>query len=71
MNDSTLDMFSDKADEEQRAEEIEWAKEFDAYWENCLQYAESVGISASYMEAEFMLDGTLVEVPVEKLLGES
>ena len=63
MNDTTLDMFSDKADEEQ------WAEEFDAYWEKCLEYAESVGISATYMEAEFMLDGALVEVPVEKLLG--
>ena len=40
--------------------------DFDFYWLGICEYANSIGVSPSYIEDEFLIDGELIKVPLRE-----
>ena len=40
--------------------------DFDFWWVEICSYANSIGVSPSYIEEEFLIDGFLVKVDLDK-----
>ena len=41
-------------------------EEFEEFLLQIKEYAKKAGVSVEYIESEFILDGSLIEVPLEK-----
>lgn len=40
-------------------------EEFECFWLDVVEYAEELGVSTSYIEEEFLIEGELIQIPMD------